>query len=579
MNRSSLGGLRGRLVLVVLIAIIPSLVLIYYTARKQRATAIEQAQEDMARITRLTAADCGRVIEGAHQLLVAVAELPGVRSGDSTRCAASLAKLLGKYQVYSNLGVVSPDGNVICSAVPLTGPVSVADRPWFQEASGLRDFAVGEYQVGRISSRPFLNFGYPLFGDGGQIQGVVFASLDVAYLGRVLSLVMAPEGVDLALVDRNGVTVAHTPTKDNPVGKLAPEADRIKQVASFRGRGTDQGPDAAGVERIYAFYPAGGKTPRTETYVTASVPTAIAFAEADRQLRNSLLGLAAVALVALLAAWYGSEAIVLRQTTVELEERVRERTRELEHEQFLLRTLLDNVPDSIYFKDVKGRFLRSSRAQAKRFGLSDPALAIGKTDFDFFAKEHAEEAFGDEQRIIQSGQPVIGVEERSPLADGAERWVSTSKMPLRDKDGAIVGTFGISREITERKRAEISLAKERNQLRTLVDHLPNLVFIKDTRGRYLLTNAAHRAYLGAGTLEEVVGKTVFDFYPHDVATQIHADDTAVLASEHAVLHRAEVLTDRKGRKMRASISKIPYRDEQGRIAGLVCIYDLLDEQE
>ncbi len=313
--------------------------------------------------------------------------------------------------------------------------------------------------------------------------------------------------------------------------------------------------------------------------MTASVPTAIAFAEADRQLRNSLVGLAAVALVALLAAWYGSEAIVLRQTTVELEERVRERTRELEHEQFLLRTLLDNVPDSVYFKDVKGRFLRSSRAQAKRFGLSDPALAIGKTDFDFFAKDHAEEAFGDEQRIIQSGQPVIGVEEKSPLADGAERWVSTSKMPLRDKDGAIVGTFGISREITERKRAEIALAKERNLLRTLVDHLPSLVFIKDTRGRYVFDNTAHRTFLGVATLEEVVGMTVFDFYSQDRAMPIHTDDLAVMTSENPVLHREETLTDRKGRRIRALTSKIPYRDEQSRIAGLVCIYDLLDEQK
>ncbi len=579
MNRNSLGGLRGRLVLVVLIAIIPSLVLIYYNARKQRATAIEEAQEDVARITRLTAANCGRVIEGAHQLLVAVAELPDVRSGDPSRCAASLANLLGKYQVYSNLGVASLDGNVICSAVPLPQPVSVADRPWFKEAVEQRDFAVGEYQVGRISGQPSLNFGYPLFGDGGQVQGVVFASLDVEYLERLLSLVLASEGLELAVVDRNGVTIAHTPTKDNPVGKPAPEGERIKQVASFRGRGTDRGPDAAGVERIYAFYPAGGKTPRTETYVTGSEPTAIAFAEADRQSRNNLIGLAAVALVALLAAWYGGEAILLRQTKDELEQRVRERTRELEHEQFLLRTLLDNIPDSVYFKDLKGRFLRSSRAQGQRFGLSDPALVIGKTDFDFFAKAHADEAFADEQRIIQTGQPVIGVEENSPLADGAERWVSTSKMPLRDKDGSVVGTFGISREITERKRAEIALAKERNLLRTLIDHLPSLVFIKDTRGRYVFDNAAHRTFLGVATLEEVVGMTVFDFYSQDRAMPIHTDDLAVMTSENPVLHREETLTDRKGRRIRALTSKIPYRDEQRRIAGLVCIYDLLDEQK
>src|SRR5205807_3178599 len=115
--------------------------------------------------------------------------------------------------------------------------------------------------------------------------------------------------------------------------------------------------------------------------------------------------------------------------------------------------------------------------------------------------------------------------------------------------------------------------------RTLVDHLPNLVFIKDTRGRYVFDNAAHRAFLGVGTMEEVVGKTVFDFYPQDKATPIHADDTAVLTSESPVLHREETVIDRKGRIIRASTSKIPYRDEQHRIAGLVCVYDLLGEQK
>ncbi len=580
MSRFSLRGLSGRLVLVVLIAIIPSLVLVYYNAQRQRATAIEQAQEDVGRITRLTAAACGRSVEGAHAFLMAVAELPDVRSGDPSRCAASFGKLLQKYTFYSNFGVVGLDGNITCSAIPLAKPVSVSDRPWFKRVIQLRDFAVGEYQIGRITGRPSLNFGYPLLGDDGRVQGVVFASVDLGHLSRLLTLVDPPESLALAVADRNGVIFAHTPTKDNPVGRPSPKADRIKQLALFCGRDTERSTDAAsGVEQIYAYYPIGGKAAEAEAYVTANVPTSIAFAEADRQMRFNLIGLAVVSLVALLAAFYGGEAILLRQTNKELEERVRERTRELEHEQFLLRTLLENIPDSIYFKDLNGRFLRSSRAQAGRFGLSDPADAIGKTDFDFFSKDHAEEAFADEQRIIQTGQPVIGVEENSPLADGVERWVSTSKLPLRDRDGHTVGTFGISREITERKRAEKTLAQERNLLRTLVDHLPDLVFIKDTRGRYVMDNVGHRAFLGVGTMDEVVGKTVFDFYPRDLAESIHKDDSAVLASEKPVLRREDVLTDRKGRRIRALTSKIPYRDEQHRIAGLVCICDLIGEQK
>ena len=134
----------------------------------------------------------------------------------------------------------------------------------------------------------------------------------------------------------------------------------------------------------------------------------------------------------------------------------------LARERELLNTMLDNVPDRIYFKDAQSRFLRINRSLANLFGLSDPEQAVGKSDADFFGGEHAGQALEDEKRIMQTGKPMIGVVEKENLPDGGARWALTTKMPLRDKSGAIVGTFGISCDYTELKQAEEDLrhAKE-----------------------------------------------------------------------------------------------------------------------
>jgi diguanylate cyclase (GGDEF)-like protein/PAS domain S-box-containing protein len=129
-------------------------------------------------------------------------------------------------------------------------------------------------------------------------------------------------------------------------------------------------------------------------------------------------------------------------------------------EEFLLETLMDNVPDSIYFKDRDSRFTRINRYAAERFGLGDPALAVGQTDFDFFTSEHAEQAYRDEQEIIRTGLPLVNVEEKETSADGSVRWVSTTKLPLRDSSGNVIGTCGISRDITQRKHFEEQLERQ-----------------------------------------------------------------------------------------------------------------------
>lgn len=120
----------------------------------------------------------------------------------------------------------------------------------------------------------------------------------------------------------------------------------------------------------------------------------------------------------------------------------------------LLNALLDSIPDHIYFKDMNSRFIQVSRSLARWVGLNAASEAIGHTDFDFFGPEHANAALADEQRIIETGEPLLGTEEKETWPDRPETWVSTSKLPLRNQAGEIVGTFGISHDITARKQAE-----------------------------------------------------------------------------------------------------------------------------
>ncbi|MEJ0091168.1 MAG: ATP-binding protein [Limisphaerales bacterium] len=143
---------------------------------------------------------------------------------------------------------------------------------------------------------------------------------------------------------------------------------------------------------------------------------------------------------------------------------VEERTAELAYERDLLRALLDSSPDPIYFKDVQSRFLKISKVQSQLFGMKDTDAMIGKTDFDFFSEAHARPAFEDEQQIIRTGHPLIGKVEKEILKDGREFWALTSKMPLHDRSGQIIGTFGISKNITAIKEAEAKLEQLHKQL-------------------------------------------------------------------------------------------------------------------
>ena len=189
----------------------------------------------------------------------------------------------------------------------------------------------------------------------------------------------------------------------------------------------------------------------------------------------------------------------MRTTLVDITERKRAEEA-LAKERNLLRALMNNIPDRIYFKDKESRFTQINPALARHLSLNDPADAAGKTDFDFFTDEHARQAYADEQAIIRSGAPLVEKEEKETWGDGRVGWVSTTKMPLRNPEGQIVGTFGISRDVTERKRIKDSLAEMLDFNQKIISGAAVGIIVYKASGQCVLANeSAARAISATAT--------------------------------------------------------------------------------
>jgi PAS domain S-box-containing protein len=186
----------------------------------------------------------------------------------------------------------------------------------------------------------------------------------------------------------------------------------------------------------------------------------------------------------------------------------KESEEELAWEQNLMHSLLANIPDYIYFKDLESRFLRINKALARIFGLANPLEALGKTDSDFFENEHSQQAYNDEQEIIRTGKPIINKEEMETWFDRPPTWVSTTKMPLKDPSGKIIGTFGISRSITEHKHAIEAI----KTLSKAIEQSPSLIIITNAEGKIEFVNAKFTSFMQY-TLDDVKGKNPRIFNP------------------------------------------------------------------
>jgi len=242
--------------------------------------------------------------------------------------------------------------------------------------------------------------------------------------------------------------------------------------------------------------------------------------------------------------------------------------RELAEQRRRLDALLENIPDRVYFKNREGAFIQVNPALARLYGFEDPSQVVGKTDSDFFTPEHASQARADEDDVFRTGKPIIGKMEKETFPDGRTTWALTTKMPLKDETGAIVGTFGVSRDITELKTTEIALRTSEERYGRLLDSVTDYVYtVVLENGRATSTQHGPGCY-------PVTGYSPYEFhadpwlwhriiFPEDREAVMNsltqaAKDGAAFEIEHRLIRK-----DGTTRWVRNK--QVPRRDSTGRI--------------
>ena len=262
------------------------------------------------------------------------------------------------------------------------------------------------------------------------------------------ALATLPDGVDVLLFDDSGVEGR----------EIVCFYDSEERRAEFASAGSLHDRHSRG------HTPAARLDVQGRTWSIECVPTP-AYLSSRRTILPGTTLLFGLLLTVVVAAYSNTlmgrkvavENLVIRRTS-----ELREANQSLAYERFLLNTLLDQSPDYIYFKDTESRFIRVSMAVARYLGFGDSSRAIGKTDADVFGRRLARQYLADERNIMATGGTITDKEEEQTWPDGRKTWVSTNKVPLRDPEGQVVGTFGISRNITARKQMERQLEAARD---------------------------------------------------------------------------------------------------------------------
>lgn len=495
MTRFSLYSLRSRLILVVLLTVIPMIALTLYTASEERRRESVQVQMSVMPLASLIALQEDNLINTTRQLLIALAHFPGLADGEATACNALFAGLREKhYERYANIGAANPNGDVFCSAIPLTHPINIGDHKYIQNTVKEQEFTIGSYQIGRITGKPSVNFAYPVIDKMGNTKGVVFAAMNLEWFGQVESDVQArlPKDTTITKVDGNGIILAFANHYDHEelVGKPFPIKSLVAAIKT-QGEGVFEAMDSNGIPRIYAFKALQSKIVSGKIYVIVGVPAEVAFAEINHVMARNLTLIGLVALFGLAAVWFGGDRLILRPVNAlvdvtrrlsngdlgarsgipyqrgelgqlfrafdEMAETLQRQENDRKQAEEAIRVLAQNwqatfdaIGDAVCVMDKEAVILQCNKAMTVLLGKPPQEIA-GSTCWEIahYATGSAEAC--PVTRMLESRQ-----RETLELQMG-DRWFSVVADPILNENGDLAGCVHLMSDTTEQKKLEDQL--------------------------------------------------------------------------------------------------------------------------
>ena len=307
MARFHLLSLRWRLLLLVALAIAPLIGMTIAVGIREREHALTSAQENLQRLANLAAANEAQSIEQALQILRDLSSVQTLQDSDE-KCDELLASILSKNTDYVNFGVIELDGTVSCSAVQTPNKVNLGDRDHFKRAVSERRFIAGDYVFGRVVKKHTVNLAYPVI-KSDKVVAVLFAALDLAELDKFVIDIKLPEGSIMWTLDEAGTVISRRPDPDKWLGGKVPGARELIN-ATLNKPALRVDPD--NIKRLYASARVGPTT-LSNYRVLIGVPEDGILADARRDQRFALIGLATTLLLAGIAAWWGGDILIVRR--------------------------------------------------------------------------------------------------------------------------------------------------------------------------------------------------------------------------------------------------------------------------